>query len=416
MDWSPQQDQALRDVAHWLRYGEEQVYYMAGYAGTGKTTLARHLAQGVDGLTLFGAYTGKAAHVLRQKGCDGATTIHSMIYRVKTASQAKIKELEQKILEVRAQLRAEQGPEGELRPSLFLRQLEEALMAEKAQSNREIFDLNTDSVVNDATLVVIDECSMVDGQMGEDLLSFGKKVLVLGDPAQLPPVMGGGFFTERRPNIVLTEVHRQARDNPIIELATRVRQQQTLEPGRYGSSTVHPAGTRLSPEEVLRADQVLVGKNVTRSATNARFRGLLVQAGELEESALPVPGDRLVCLRNNHDLGLLNGQLWRTDASASLGPERVFMTLSPLDTDGHPVDVEAHTHHFLGLGDRLDWWERKDAQEFDYGYALTCHKSQGSQWDHVLVFNEGYCFRQDKYKWLYTAITRAAERVDVVHM
>ena len=57
---------------------------------------------------------------------------------------------------------------------------------------------------------------MVDEDLGRDLLSFGKPVLVLGDPAQLPPVKGGGFFTEAEPDVMLTEVHRQAADNPII--------------------------------------------------------------------------------------------------------------------------------------------------------------------------------------------------------
>src|SRR5665213_2774895 len=81
MAWSPQQDAALTQVAAWLKRGEPQVFRLFGYAGTGKTTLARHLAEDIEGEVIFAAYTGKAALVLRSKGCKGARTIHSLIYR-----------------------------------------------------------------------------------------------------------------------------------------------------------------------------------------------------------------------------------------------------------------------------------------------------------------------------------------------
>lgn len=412
MQWSPQQDQALLDVRAWLQNpGGPQPYYLAGYAGTGKTTMATELASGVDGDVLFGAYTGKAAHVLRGKGCQGATTIHSLIYRSKDKSKARLKELEQAVLEIRAELRSVVGPEAELPFDRRLAELEAELDLEKKTAHRPFFDLNPDSAVADAELVVIDECSMVDGQMGADLLSFGTKVLVLGDPAQLPPIMGGGFFTEGRPDTMLTEVHRQAADNPIIHLATLTREERRLSPGRYGESTVWARGTKLEPEYVMDADQLLVGKNATRRASNARARQLL---GRDVEGPLPINGDRLVCLRNNHELGLLNGALFTCEAALDLGQDRVSMTVR--GETGIDVDLEAHTHFFQGRDDQLQWWERKEAEEFDYGYALTCHKSQGSQWNRVTVFDESYCFRADRHKWLYTALTRAAERVDVVQM
>jgi exodeoxyribonuclease-5 len=73
-------------------------------------------------------------------------------------------------------------------------------------------------------------------------------------------------------------------------------------------------------------------------------------------------------------------------------------------------------HHFQGRENELGWWQKKEAQEFDYGYALTAHKSQGSQWKEVLVFDESACFRQDAQKWLYTAVTRAEEKVTIVRV
>src|SRR5215472_2445378 len=84
--FSPQQDLALRAVADWLKArsgqgGTPPLFRLFGYAGTGKTTLAKHIAEGVDGKVLFAAFTGKAALVMRRKGCSSASTIHSLIYR-----------------------------------------------------------------------------------------------------------------------------------------------------------------------------------------------------------------------------------------------------------------------------------------------------------------------------------------------
>lgn len=414
MKWSPGQDQALLTVSGLLQARSQQVVRMFGYAGTGKTTMARELAESVSGLVLFGAYTGKAANVLRQKGIGEAQTIHSMIYRTKDASRARLKELEAAVAELRHELRLEQGSEGDLRPSKKLQELEAMLKTERETKARPIFDLNPDSPVKEAKLVVVDECSMVDGQMGADLCSFGVPILVLGDPAQLPPVMGGGFFTENvTPDVMLTEIHRQAADNPIIKLATIVREGGRLQPGTYGNSVVHQRGVRLDPDYVLAVDQILVGKNATRTASNNRMRGLLGRG----DDALPVAGDRLVCLRNNNEMGLLNGGLWDCEASLPLGDDRIALQLAPAPGEsGGRLDCESHTHYFEGRGKDLPWYEKKDAQEFDYGYALTCHKAQGSQWDNVLLFDESGAFREHRDRWLYTALTRAAERVDVVPM
>jgi len=243
--------------------------------------------------------------------------------------------------------------------------------------------------------------------MGDDLLSFGCPILALGDPGQLPPVGGTPFF-KNKPDILLTEIHRQAQDNPIIWMSKEVSEGRVLRHGDYGASRVIPYG-RLPREElrdmVLSTDQLLVGRNATRITSNGRARELLGRT-----NAMPQEGDKLVCLRNNHEVGLLNGQLWKVRRDTIFDGDYVIMDIE--GEDGAKVEVSAHPHYFHG--NKPEYWERKDAEEFDYGYALTVHKSQGSAWPSVLLFDEWY--GKDRKQWLYTAITRASNRIDLVMM
>lgn len=364
MEWSGQQASALKAVAAWLndRKGK-QVFRLFGFAGTGKTTLAKEIAASVKGTVLFGSFTGKAALVLRSKGCTGASTIHSMIYKP--------------------------VDDGEGGPPIFV--------------------LNPDSDVATARLVIIDECSMVDEDLGRDLLSFGTRILVLGDPAQLPPVKGAGFFTAQEPDIMLTDIHRQAADNPIIRMSMDVREGRRLAVGAYGDSQIITRD-QLEQEKVLGADQVLVGLNRTRRAFNARIREL-----KGFTTIEPQRGDRLVCLRNKKEKALLNGGIW-TAESVKLDQKIVTMEVSSHDDPSvtKPVEVDVPMEFFKGAEDALDWRVRRELEEFDYGYALTCHKAQGSQWDNVMLFDESGSFRDNRTRWLYTGLTRAAERVTVV--
>jgi exodeoxyribonuclease-5 len=363
MDWSPEQEAALSAAARWLKAGTPQVFRLFGYAGTGKTTLARHLAEGVDGTVAFGAFTGKAAHVMRSRGCAGAGTIHSMIYRPRGEG--------------------EEGP---------------------------TFAINRDSAAARAALIVIDECSMVDEELGRDLLSFGKPVLVLGDPAQLPPVSGGGFFTAGEPDVMLTEVHRQAADNPIIRLSMAVREGGTLPYGEHGSSRVIPR-RQIGAEAILAADQVLVGLNRTRRAYNGRIRELKAMPG-----ATPAIGDRLVCLRNDKAKGLLNGSGWVVCEVRPPRGELLRYRVVPDEPVGyrHEVPVTIHPAYFQDGAEMLSPSERRRSDAFDFGYALTVHKAQGSQWDEVVLFNESGAFGEHRSRWLYTGLTRAARRITVV--
>jgi exodeoxyribonuclease-5 len=413
-EWSPQQADALAEVGAWLtdvaRGNAEPVFKLFGYAGTGKSTLAKHIGQieqDGGGYCQFAAFTGKAAVVLRRKGCTNARTLHSLIYSPHEKSKEALQELEDKYklavrnygadhAEARAvQVEIDMEKERLQQPGFTLKQ--------DALTLRDYDGMPTGDRIS---LFVIDECSMVDSKLGTDLLSYGVPVLVLGDPAQLPPVGGGGFFTEGRPNVLLTEIHRQAADNPIIALATNVRSGRGLDEGTYGESRVVPKGA-LSQDDWLAADQILVGRNNTRALINARVRQLRGYEG-----FLPLPGEKLVCLRNNREAGLLNGSLWECVESVDHETGTTFaMRVRSLDGDDRIIECEAHKAHFFG--EKLDdWTDRMRANEFDFGYALTVHKSQGSQWDNVLLYDEWKM--RDRQQWLYTGITRAAQKITVV--
>ena len=372
MSLSPQQDDALRAVSRWLKSGRPQLFRLFGYAGTGKTTLARRIAEEVEGDVLFAAFTGKAAQVMRNKGCVNARTIHSLIYRPRGEKAEK--------------------ETGELQPA---------------------FSLNRASPVAKAKLIVVDECSMVDEALGRDLLSFGTPVLVLGDPGQLPPVKSGegaGYFTEAEPDVMLTEVHRQARDNPIIALAQAVREGGRAEYGRYGDSRVI-GREDIDSVEVLAADQVLVGRNRTRQLYNRRIRSL-----KGFEGVLPTAGDKLVCLRNSSEKGLLNGGLWRVSSVGTRAGPALNMLVKSEDEgpNGASAKIRVLKAMFEDGPEAVAWDRRRNSDEFDYGYALTVHKAQGSQWDRLVLFDESFAFRETRERWLYTAITRAAEQITIV--
>src|SRR5262249_8483310 len=307
--FSPEQDAALRAVADWLKAkpGQGQtplIFRLFGYAGTGKTTLAKHIAEGVDGKVLFAAFTGKAARVMRKRGCRSAWTIHSLIYKT-----------------------LESGVE---EPS---------------------FELWDEAPASRAKLIVIDECSMVDAELGRDLKSFGVPLLVLGDPAQLPPIQGGGFFTDAEPDAMLTEVHRQAQDDPIVRLSMDIRAGRMLATGEYGETAVVKRGG-LDPQRVLTADQVLVGRNATRRAYNARMRERRGFA-----DPLPMAEDKLVCLRNNKRKGLFNGSLWtvKQAPTARRGIMKLYLARDEDNGAGKTVKVSVRPECFSGELEQLDW-------------------------------------------------------------
>ena len=359
VEFSPGQQQAIDAVADWYNNSDEQIFRLFGYAGTGKTFLAKTFAENLPAGHRCGvaAVTGKAAYVLNQKGCP-ASTIHRLIYRlVERSSPPK-------------------------------------------------FELNPDSPLRSLKLLILDEVSMVGDKLGKDLESFGTKMLVLGDPAQLPPVGDAGRYINAEPNIMLKEIHRQAEGNPIISMATKVRHRKPLSIGEYGESTVE---YQMRPDACIQADQLLVGKNKTRRLYNQAFRRHY-NRGDSRGEGYPQPKDKIVCLRNNHQMGLFNGSIWIVRKVRKLNEDRLLDLISEDEKDTLK-GVWACGSTFLD--GKIPEYQKRDQNFFDYGYALTCHKSQGSQWDNVAIIDESAVFGEDRYKWLYTAITRAAERVTV---
>ena len=366
MAWSPQQELALKSVNRWF-VGEtkrKKIFRLFGPAGTGKTYLAKSFAEQIDGDVVYCAFTGKASDVLRKYGCHGATTIHSLIYT----------------------------PDVDKKTGIVT------------------FRLNRDSPVKDAALIIIDECSMVNEELAKDLLSFGKPILVLGDPFQLPPVEGAGYFTNAEPDFMLTEIHRQAKDNPIIHLATMIRNHELPSLGNYGESRVID---KIGTEDLVNCDQVLVGRHVTREMVNKKVRKIK----EFDED-LPMPGEKLICLKNDRDLYIYNGSMF--EVLKTIPPKKFSkffeMHLDHDDGSRAAVKVKVHMSFFddaVAAPGKKDWKMLKGTQEFDFGYGVTVHKAQGSQWDHNLVWDESYCFRDASYRWLYTAVTRSSEKVDI---
>lgn len=400
--FSEQQVEAI-DIVHKRIKAEEPVTRLFGYAGTGKTTIAQELAR-LSSRVLFAAFTGKAASVLTRKGCP-ASTIHSLIYTPTGNFGDKIEKLKKAI---------EEDPQNiELRA-----ELQEA--RKKAKQPGFKFEPEG-SELNEADLLVLDEVSMVDEKVAKDLLSFGVPILALGDPAQLPPVGAGGYFTkggEKRADALLTRVERH--DGAVIDLATQIR--TTQERAAVNGSTVI---RKIGQSAALEFDQVLVGTNKTRWGKNRTLRKLLGHS----RIELLVPGERIICLSNNKDLGILNGQQFKVvELRSNDKPNQIEAFLDcECETNATMCEicgwrarwVPLWTLGFEGIAGEAElkeipYGKAKAAMHATYGYAITVHKSQGSEWPRVLVVDESPVFRRDGWRWLYTAVTRASESVVVL--
>jgi exodeoxyribonuclease-5 len=374
---SGEQAAAIRAVVEWYRSPRRE-FYLAGYAGVGKSTVAAlAIAELQDkcGVSTVrtAAFTGKAASVMRKKGVEGAQTIHSLIYTC-----------------------VEDEETGELH-----------------------FVISEESAAADADLIVLDEVSMVNKDMAEDLRSFGKKILVMGDPGQLPPISGEGAFTSREPDVFLREIHRQAADSPIIELATLAREGKALPVGYSKGGVRVLALTKETQPLIYRPEtQPLCGLNRVRWCYVQRIRKLRGFAGDL-----PQPGERLICCRNDRDEGLFNGGLGTLTGISPVNarkPGAVTLDVAMDDLNkpspGLAVDPYLFRHHFTNGGaetlppKRGEPWPHL----YDWANVLTVHKGQGSSWDDVTVIDDSAAFRESRNLWKYTAITRAERALTVL--
>jgi exodeoxyribonuclease-5 len=369
---SPDQQAAHDAVLAWAANPRPLTLTLGGYAGTGKTTTIGQIVASIRARgrrrIAFCCFTGKAALVLRKKleaagvlGEDSCGTIHSLIYEADRENGKLVWRRRQRL---------------------------------------------------DVDLIVLDEASMVDEVLYKDLCSYGLPILAVGDHGQLPPIQGA-LNLMASPAIRLEKIHRQAADNPIVQMSLRAREGRGILSGDYG--TVVKVTRRRLPEILERysswfdaAGMVLCGTNNTRCELNG-----LLRARRGFTSELPAAGERVICLRNMREQDLFNG-LTGELLSYTPGQNPRYADAS-VKVDGNGTWSGTLRADQFGTPRTITWFE-KEVALFDWGYAMTVHKAQGSETSTVVVFEECAWMPEEdlRRRWRYTAYTRAAERLLIV--
>jgi exodeoxyribonuclease V len=388
------QNRAANEAVDWYFNREtngkdpKRIFTIAGYAGTGKSTLAKFAIEkmGLDQKEVaFCAYTGMAANVLMRKGNSMATTIHKLIY-------------------------------------------DAIPVGEENGVTKFIFELKKQDSLNHFKLLVVDEVSMVPQNMLDELKHFGIKIMALGDSGQLPPI-GGSNDILKKPDVFLDEILRQALENPIIHLSMLVREGKRVPYGPMGDNVMVIRKNELEQEMFMMADQIIAGKNATVDAINKYHRRNHLNI----ENPLPVVGDKIICLKNDwnytihesgFDVSLVNGLIgkiqdisdmkrsklynidFKPDFLKDASFEKLFMDKLEFysETSREGVDQK---HLYIMRKGILDTY---GVQKFKFGYCITTHKSQGSEFPNVLLFNE--ILRRDMARQqAYTGVTRASEKL-----
>lgn len=409
-----EQEVAKNLISEWFFNTDNQVFVLSGYAGTGKTFLidyivreVLHLHAGED--AVFISPTGKAAANLVKNG-TAAGTVHSLIY-------------------MRDEDDFEVDENGEIVQARELRFIKREKLDEKIK------------------LIVVDESSMINESMLVDILSFGRKCLFAGDGAQLPPVNGVCPLMEH-PHYTLTQIVRQAADNPIIQVATMAREGKRIPYGNYGDSVCVIAKSALKAADrkrlFLKADQIICGRNKTRTEINREMRAY---KGISPDCKLPTDGEKVICTLNDWEkpldkdgkFFLVNGVIGKArnlqegfDDLAKMEFQADFLNESitvPLDTG---IFTNGEYRHLYGdraitlsngsvvhegnfaLLHKLRAVKEEPICRFEFAYAVTCHKAQGSEFEFVVVFDESWAFGEERNRWLYTAITRAKEKLLII--
>lgn len=387
IQFNEQQLEAIEQIGQWFpraSYGRsDQVYFLSGYAGTGKTTTARQAAANAVGhnqinMVEFIAPTGKAAARLREKGCKGARTMHQFIYRV----------------------------------------LGEDDDGDPVFSARGKLDYKP-------RLIVIDECSMIGTWDLNNIKKHNIPILAIGDIGQLPPVSATPAFIAGSQNYLLDKIERQGGESNIIRASMFIRQGHKLPPREYEDVRVRFGDAPL--QELVNHcgedAQILVARNATRWGINRKVRQALGY-----HDSIPMIGEKIVCLFNQHGFGIMNGEqgivVEYKQVEVDDGEEddvAIYKKDKGDDDDqGHRVVIKSLTDGKLREC-RFDYRAfdsdpdvRKEYSKkpgaWDFGYAMTVHKSQGSEWDRVLVIEEsiqGIPYNQ----LMYTAVTRAKNQL-----
>lgn len=389
MELTSKQEQGLKIAID--RYKNHERYTcISGYAGTGKSTLVKFIISALDvdeDDVCYAAYTGKAAQVLLKKGNKNVSTLHKLLYK------------------------SYPRPDGS-----FLR-------------------LPVDEVPY--KIVIVDEVSMAPRNLMKLLFTHKNvHVICLGDPFQLPPVdKDEDNHLLDNPHIFLDEVMRQAQESEIIRVTMDIRNHKPLSL-MDGNEVKILTKADLSTGMMQWADQMLVGTNQMRVALNNQMRELLGRGDAPED------GDKVICLRNywsilaeNED-PLVNGTIgYLQDSFESfnqlpwkMGGQRIYTIQGNFLSDGGALykDLDMDKKLILTGEKSLDWkttWKLNSNPrtsmlvplEFTYGYAITGHKAQGSEWDKVLVVEEKFPFEKEEHaRWLYTCATRASEKLVLV--
>lgn len=392
MQLSPTQKQVLQSVVDWYQRPEQNYLTLGGYAGTGKTTLVayfRHLLFKYRPHTKVAvcSYTGKAARMLKQKLTDKKAvykgdyvgTIHRLIYVPKLAGDGAIVGWDRR--------------------------------------GDDKFPYN---------LIIVDEASMLNHELWSDLQSFGVPILAVGDHGQLPPIEGS-FNLMQNPQLKLEEIYRQQSDNPIIQASIAARESGEIPSDMHSKQLQILSRDDNESWEKLqdifrRFDEqlmVLVGFNQTRVKLNQAIRELLEF-----DSPEPMRGDRVICLKNNHQKQIYNGMTgWiKTREVGGVvggagGQGELGKIYMEVEFDGEETNYKGDVlQDQFGNKETLVKQLPPETDLFDYGYALTVHKAQGSQARKVVVFSERSQHMDDEMwrRWLYTAVTRAEEELVLV--
>jgi exodeoxyribonuclease V len=384
MEFSPDQHAALEQVEEWFYNGEEPRLTLGGYAGTGKTTLIKELVKRVGaGSARVCAFTGKAAFVLRSKGVN-ATTMHRLIYTPQLlCSMCHRKPAVALVVD---------GNVLDETPSTEPRCVCPGAPRVKTEFVR--------VPLLSCKLVIVDEASMINSKLQRDLEEFEIPVLYVGDHGQLEPI-GDNPGLMKDPDIRLEHIHRQAEGSPIIRFAHHVRlggSPRALGDDRLGDN-VRVMADGKHPPNLHEYDMVLCATNRTRIEVNHRIRRLLGFSGQL-----PAVGERVICLRNNTDHGVFNGMLGTV---TEVRPEEA--ELSIVDDFGNPYDRMPFFPGQFGA-DELQKDVPRERTLWDFGYCLTVHKSQGSEFSRVVVL-ERIPPKWSATRWRYTAVTRASDEL-----
>lgn len=414
IELNAEQTKALETIEDWYNNGE-QVFRLFGCAGSGKTTLSRFIPSALNLDTYYySAYTGKATNVLRSKGCRPAHTLHSLVYGAPLSRKKRLNTIREYI---------EANPDEH--------DIIKELKKELEQLKRDIalygdldWVLNEESPLTEAELVILDEVSMVNDQMADDILRYGCKILVLGDPEQLPPIHGEGAFTRVQPDVLLKEVQRFESMSYIDQLATRVRLSDDRSLGLI-------PGDLKSERDWIKYDQVLCWRRNTRWTVIDYIRTVLGRP-----PGIPVKDDRIICLSNNKTLQVFNGQTFTVlDVKPSQNNYDDEVLLHLEDEQGVYRVIDAYLAGFQGLkAEKTAESKRLGSSNdstglFTFSNALTVHKAQGSQYGSVLIMDETASLiamtakrASDREavtaarRWLYTAVTRAENTVTIHKM